>query len=56
MKYTTTLLNNNIKILESWDENEISYIKNLATKSTTIEEWNENEIFKIKIKSNTKKG
>lgn len=54
MKYTTDVLNNYIKHLELWDDNEISYIKNLNVTSTDSEEWNENEIFKIK--SSTKKG
>ncbi|MGL5569295.1 MAG: hypothetical protein ACRDB9_08635 [Cetobacterium sp.] len=54
MKYTTDMLNNYIKHLELWDDNEISYIKNLNVTSTDSEEWNENEIFKIK--SSTKKG
>ena len=54
MKYATNILNNHINHLESWDENEISYIKNLDINSIAIEEWSENEIFEIK--SNTKKG
>ncbi|MGL5022702.1 MAG: hypothetical protein ACRC1R_00915 [Cetobacterium sp.] len=54
MKYATNILNNHINHLESWDENEISYIKDLDTSSIAVEEWNKNEI--LKIKSNTKKG
>lgn len=54
MKYATNIFNNHITNLESWDENEISYIKDLNTSSISIKEWSQNEIFEIK--SNTKKG
>ena len=54
MKYATNMLNTHINHLESWDENEISYIKDLDTGSITVEEWNKNETLKIKL--NTKKG